>query len=199
MRELVVATRNKGKIEELQLLLEGVVEKVLPISDFGGAPEVVENGATFEENAIKKARSAAEYTGKPAIADDSGLVVEALNGLPGVHSARFAGDDATDDENNKLLLERLGKLCSPVREAAFRCTIAYCEPGQECRTFTGEIKGLILDTPRGEGGFGYDPLFMVPEYGKTLAELSISIKNRISHRGEAFRKLAADLRERQSK
>lgn len=199
MRELVVATRNKGKIEELKHLLEGVVADVQPISDFEGAPEVVEDGATFEENAIKKARTAAEYTGKPSMADDSGLVVEALGGQPGVHSARFAGDDATDADNNTLLLSRLKAVEPQLRLAAFRCVIAYCEPGGACRTFSGEVKGVILNEPRGAGGFGYDPLFLVPEYGMTMAELPMSIKNRISHRGEALRKLAADLQARQGK
>lgn len=186
MKELVVATANRGKLRELELLLDGVVERLFSPADFPVFPEVVEDGETFAENAVKKARSAALATGKPVIADDSGLVVGVLGGRPGVRSARFAGEGASDAENNAKLLRELAGVAGARRAAAFCCVIALCFPGGECLTFEGRLEGVILDEPRGRGGFGYDPLFLVPEYGLTLAELPLEIKNNISHRGKAF-------------
>ncbi len=185
MKKLVVATRNPGKIRELELLLQGMVETVLPLSFFPDLPEVEEDGATFAENALKKARFAMEATGLPALADDSGLVVDALHGRPGVHSARFAGEGAADSANNLKLLEEMAGIPYVKRSAAFHCVLAFCTPGGECRTFDGSLSGMVLESPQGDGGFGYDPLFFVPEYGETLAQLSLEIKNRISHRGHA--------------
>lgn len=192
MKELVVASRNRGKIHELSLLLEGVVEQVICAADLD-LPEVEEDGSTFEANAIKKAQSACAISGKPALADDSGLVVKALDGRPGIYSARFAGEGAGDSANNDKLLKEMTGIAD--RHAAFTCVIALCLPNGACHTFNGELPGLILDAPRGEGGFGYDPLFLVPEYGKTFAELSVQIKNRISHRGQALAKLRRFLAE----
>lgn len=189
MKELVVATANKGKLRELELLLHGVVDDILSLADFPAMPPVVEDGATFAENAIKKARVAAASTGKPAIADDSGLVVDALDGAPGVRSARFAGEGAGDLENNSKLLAMMEGISPKERQGAFCCVIAFCLPDGTCRTFSGELKGLVLSEPQGSGGFGYDPLFLLPEYGKTLAELPMEVKNRISHRGVALAKL----------
>lgn len=186
MKELVVASRNRGKIKELSLLLEGVVEQVTCAADLD-LPEVEEDGSTFEANAIKKAKSACAASGKPSLADDSGLVVKALDGRPGIYSARFAGEGAEDAANNDKLLGEMTGITD--RRAAFKCVIALCLPDGACHTFDGELGGVMLDAPRGEGGFGYDPLFLVPEYGKTFAELSIQIKNRISHRGQALAKL----------
>jgi XTP/dITP diphosphohydrolase len=186
MKELLVATGNKGKLRELELLLHGSVERLLSLADFPELPAVEEDGKTFVENAIKKARSAAMATGLPVLADDSGLVVDFLGGRPGVHSARFAGATATDTENNVRLLRELAGVPVELRGAAFRCFIALCLPDGACETFDGELRGIILETPRGTEGFGYDPLFLVPEYGKTLAELPLATKNRISHRGKAF-------------
>ena len=186
MKELLVATGNRGKLRELEELLDGVVERVRSLADFPEVGAAVEDGATFEENAIKKARHAAKASGLPAIADDSGLVVDALDGRPGVFSARFAGEGAGDAANNARLLAELAEVESVQRGAAFRCVIAFCLPGGDCRTFSGEVRGMILTTPAGDGGFGYDPLFLVPEYGKTMAELPLTVKNRISHRGRAF-------------
>ena len=188
MRKLVVATRNAGKIRELELLLRGVVEQVLPIGSFPDVPEVDEDGATFIDNAIKKARVAAQATGLPALADDSGLVVDALGGRPGVFSARFAGADADDSANNLKLLTDMAGILPSGRTAAFHCVLAFCLPNGTCETFEGRLPGIILEEPQGKEGFGYDPLFMVPEYGQTLAQLSIEIKNKISHRGRALRK-----------
>jgi XTP/dITP diphosphohydrolase len=186
MRELVVATRNPGKIRELELLLQGVVTTVVPIGSFPDLPDVDENGATFAENAVKKARIAAKATGLPALADDSGLMVDALGGRPGVFSARFAGEGAGDAANNLKLLRELAGIPASGRTAAFHCVLAFCLPDGTCRTFEGRLPGKILDEQQGDGGFGYDPLFLVPEYGQTLAQLSLEIKNRISHRGRAL-------------
>lgn len=186
MKELLVATGNRGKLREFEHLLAGVVERIRSLTDFPDIGAAIEDGETFEENAVKKARHAALASGLPAIADDSGLVVDALGGRPGVYSARFAGEGAGDAANNDRLLAELAELGSEQRSAAFRSVIALCMPNGDCRTFAGEVRGLILAAPAGEGGFGYDPLFLVPEYGKTMAELPLTVKNRISHRGKAF-------------
>jgi XTP/dITP diphosphohydrolase len=193
VKELLVATANRGKFRELQHLLEGTVEHLLSLDDYPGLPPVIEDGATFAENALKKARSAATATGKPAIADDSGLLVEALDGRPGVLSARFAGESAGDGENNALLLRELAGVPPARRTAAFRCVIAFCLPDGTCRTFEGELPGVILERPQGKGGFGYDPLFLLPEFGRTLAELPLEVKNAVSHRGQALKLLREHL------
>lgn len=186
MMELLVATGNRGKFREIEELLRDTVTKLYSLDDFPETPLVEEDGATFTENAVKKGQSAARATGKPVIADDSGLEVDLLGGRPGVYSARFAGEDAADSENNSRLLRELALLPGDQRTAAFRCVIALCFPDGSCRTFTGALSGLILNEPRGTGGFGYDPLFLVPEYGLTLAELPLEVKNTISHRGKAL-------------
>lgn len=193
MRELLVATANKGKLREIELLLQGTVARLFSPVDFPTLPEVVEDGETFTDNAIKKARSAAIATGMPVIADDSGLVVDQLDGRPGVRSARFAGDTASDADNNARLLGELAGVPAERRTAAFRCVIALCMPDGACMTFDGALNGVILDEPRGTAGFGYDPLFLVPEFGQTLAELPLEVKNAISHRGRAFARLKEHL------
>jgi XTP/dITP diphosphohydrolase len=189
VNELFIATANRGKFCEFQRLLRDSVDMLYSMEDYPDLPLVVEDGATFEENAIKKARSAARITGKPAIADDSGLLVDALDGRPGVHSARFAGENATDSDNNEKLLRELAGIPFQWRTAAFRSVIAFCSSGGECLTFDGELKGMILEAPRGNGGFGYDPLFLIPGFGQTIAELPLDVKNSVSHRGKAFVKL----------
>ncbi len=189
MKELVAATGNMGKLAELRELLRDSVTMLYSLKDFSGIPEVEEDGATFAENAVKKGLSAARATGKPVIADDSGLEVDALGGRPGVLSARFAGEKASDAENNAKLLKELAQVPDERRTAAFRCVIALCFPDGSSRSFTGELPGLILKEPRGKGGFGYDPLFLVPEWNMTLAELSTKVKNTISHRGKAIAQL----------
>ncbi len=193
MPELVIATRNKGKLREISRLLEGSPYTVVGLDAYPDAPEVVEDGDTFAANAIKKAEEIAAHTGALTLADDSGLVVEALSGAPGVHSARYAGESATDADNNAKLLEALRGVPEESRQAAFRCVMALVAPGGSCRTFAGEVKGVVLSQLRGDGGFGYDPLFMVREYGQTMAELPLDLKNRISHRGQALKKLIAAL------
>ena len=186
MKELVVASGNKGKLREIEELLRHSVERLLSPADFPQFPVVEEDGETFAANAVKKARAAAEATGLPVIADDCGLVVDALGGRPGVYSARFAGEAANDVDNNVKLVRELAGVPQEKRTAAFHCVIALCSPDGSCHTFDGELRGLILETSRGEGGFGYDPYFLVPEFGQTLAELPMAIKNRISHRGKAL-------------
>jgi XTP/dITP diphosphohydrolase len=186
LKELVVASGNRGKLAEIAGILQGCVARLYSSADFPRFPDVVEDGETFEANARKKALSAAIFTGMPALADDSGLVVDALAGRPGVHSARFAGEGCGDAANNEKLLRCLDGVELRRRTAAFHCVAALCFPDGTCRTFHGELKGVILESPQGEGGFGYDPLFLVPEFGKTLAELDMETKNRISHRGRAL-------------
>jgi XTP/dITP diphosphohydrolase len=187
---LVVATNNRGKLEELRALLEGLPIEMLTLADVGAAGlTIVEDGATFEENAVKKARTVAEATTMLTIADDSGLEVDALGGLPGVRSARFAHERATDAENNATLLTRLEELDPPQSghfPARFRCVLALVDPyGAEPFLSEGRCEGAITRTPRGGGGFGYDPLFVVEGGDKTMAELASEEKNRISHRALA--------------
>lgn len=187
MKELVVATRNQGKLLEIRTMLTGLVASVRCSGDFTGFPDTVEDGVTFEENALKKAREAVRFCGLPALADDSGLVVDVLEGRPGVYSARFAGEGAGDAANNAKLLSELAGLQPEAKKAAFVCALAFVTPDGSENVFTGRVGGRILDTARGEGGFGYDPLFLVDGYGQTMAELDVDDKNRISHRGQAFR------------
>lgn len=186
MMQLLVATRNRGKIKEIKALLDGLVEEVICAADLPELPETVEDGATFAENALKKAREASKATGLAVLADDSGLVVDGLNGRPGVYSARFAGVGANDAVNNVKLLQEVAGLSQVERRAAFVCSMAYVSPDGVERLFEGRVEGTIIDQPRGEHGFGYDPLFLVNGYQQTMAELPLGEKNRISHRGQAL-------------
>lgn len=188
MKSLFVATRNLGKLKEIKAFLFELLEDVRCAADFPDFPETVEDCATFEQNALKKAREAAQFTGLPALADDSGLVVDALGGRPGVFSARFAGEGAGDAANNNKLLSELEPVVPEHRQAAFVCVMAFVTPQGDEHVFTGRVGGRILRNERGTGGFGYDPLFLVDGFDKTMAELSIEEKNRISHRGEALKK-----------
>lgn len=189
---IVAATGNKGKIRELTDLLADSGLRVASLKDWPHAPEPEETGSTFAANALIKARSAAAHTGLPALADDSGLMVDALDGAPGVRSARFAGEHAADADNNALLLQRLaGVQC---RTAAFACALALVLPTGEEHVFEGRTTGVILDAPRGAGGFGYDPLFLSDDLGQTFAEAALADKNRISHRGRALRAFLAALK-----
>jgi XTP/dITP diphosphohydrolase len=198
MMELVVATRNPGKLKEIRRLLEAQGVSVLGPDKFPGAPDVEEDGDTFSANAVKKAREMVSFTGVPCLADDSGLVVQALEGRPGVHSARFSGADASDSSNNQKLLDEMALVPETQRQAAFCCVMALCLPGEAPRLFEGRVEGLILSQARGDGGFGYDPLFWLPEYRCTMAELPLDIKNRISHRGQALRQVVEFLSDLQS-
>ena len=187
--ELVVATRNAGKLKEIRRLLESRGIRVRGLEEFPGAPDVVEDGQTFAENAIKKAEAVAQFTSLPCLADDSGLVVDALQGRPGVHSARFSGAEADDQSNNRKLLDEMAAVPEIRRQAAFCCVMALCMPGQSPRLFQGRVNGAILERQQGDGGFGYDPLFWLPGYNCTMAELSLDTKNQVSHRGQALRQL----------
>ena len=187
MTTLVLATRNPHKVEELAAMLAGLPVSVLSFSDFPDMPEVVEDGETLEENATKKAVEVAAFTGLPALADDTGLEVDALGGAPGVHSARYSGDGADGTRNNRKLLSELSGVSGSARSAAFRCVVALALPGGEARTVEGATRGVILEAERGEGGFGYDPLFLPDGHDRTYAEMSASEKNDVSHRGKAIR------------
>ncbi|MCY3712080.1 MAG: XTP/dITP diphosphatase [Gemmatimonadetes bacterium] len=181
---LVLATRNPGKISEIKALLSGV--RVVPAASFAGCPEPEETGRTFEENALIKARAVSRYTGRTALADDSGLEVDALDGAPGVRSARYAGTDATDQDNIRRLLDALDGISDADRTARFRCVVAVVVPDGRSWTAEGACEGRILQATRGDAGFGYDPLFVPACYESTFAELDAGVKNRISHRAQAL-------------
>ena len=192
---LVLATRNAHKVGELADILgaAGLDVELLPLPD--AAPEVVEDGLTFAENALKKARSAAVATGLPSVADDSGLCVDALNGMPGVFSARWAGAGRDDAANLLLVLDQVADVPDEHRGAHFACAAAVALPSGEERVVEGRVTGVLIRKPRGTGGFGYDPAFVPLGHELTTAEMSAEEKNAISHRGEAFRALAPVLRE----
>jgi len=191
MPQIVLATSNPGKVRELNALLAALAIEVLPQSAFQ-APAVEETAVTFVENALLKARNAARYSGLPAIADDSGLLVDALGGAPGVFSARYAGPGASDQDNITKLLAELQATPAARRTARFFCALVYLRGPEDpipliCQ---GIWEGLITQAPRGSQGFGYDPVFLVPAEGKTAAELPPALKNRLSHRGQALARLA---------
>ncbi|MBC2856538.1 MAG: XTP/dITP diphosphatase [Cetobacterium sp.] len=188
--KIFLATGNKKKINEITKNLDGNLDgnkyEILSINDGIEIPEVVEDGDTFEANSQKKALEIAKFTGMVTIADDSGLCVDALNGAPGIYSARYSGEDATDEKNNELLIKNLSGIEN--RAAKFVCVISLAKPNGEVYSFRGEYEGEIIDTPRGGVGFGYDPYFYVKEYGKTFAEMP-EIKVKVSHRARALEKL----------
>ena len=188
---LVLASRNPKKCEELLTLLAPLGIEVVPISAFPQVPPTEETGTTFEANATRKAEHARDGTGLTAVADDSGLVVDALGGQPGVRSARFAGEHANDAANNRLLLDRLSGVPDAERTARFVCVVALACPHAETKLFRGETRGRISHNPLGENGFGYDPLFLSDELGQTFAQVDAPQKHGVSHRGRALQKLAA--------
>ncbi|WP_347491177.1 XTP/dITP diphosphatase [Desulfoscipio sp. XC116] len=192
---IILATRNEGKVRELQQLLAETGFKVISMSSYPNAPDVVEDGRTFEDNAIKKAREVAAAANKIALADDSGLMVDYLDGAPGVHSARFAGPGHDDTANNDKLLRLLNGVPRQKRTARFCCVVAIATPDGKAATTQGTCEGIIIDKPRGENGFGYDPLFLMPEFDKTFAELDSAVKNAISHRGRALQEIKTILTE----
>lgn len=187
---LVLATQNKGKFVEIQKLLYGTNVDLLSLADFPNVPDIVEDGDTFEENALKKARFVADTLGLPALADDSGLCVDALSGRPGVMSARYAGPDSDDRLRYILVLDEMKEIEDPLRTARFVCVLALVFPGGEEELFSGVCEGLILREPRGRGGFGYDPIFYYEELGLSFGELTLETKNLVSHRGNALRLFA---------
>lgn len=194
IRELVLATRNPHKGQELLRLLGELDLTVHTLERFPSAPEVIEDGDSCEANAVKKAVEIARFTGLPAVADDTGLEVEALGGRPGVFAARYAGDGATYEDNWRKLLGELQSVPQDKRRARFITVVAIALPNGRVETSCGVLEGRISERPAGTGGFGYDPVFWVPELGKTLAELTPEEKNRISHRARAFRQAKELLR-----
>ena len=193
MTELLVATTNRGKFAEVESSLKYLPLKILPLQSLGNFPVVIEDGATYEENALKKARTLAEYSGYVTLADDSGLEVDALNGAPGIYSARYCGEEGNDQKNNDKLLAVLKHVPDEKRTARFVCVLALCGPnpsGMKGWTVRESCEGRIAFAPKGSGGFGYDPIFFYPPWGMTFGEIDRETKARVSHRGKALKKLA---------
>ena len=193
MVELLVGTTNRGKLDEVQGYLKRLALKTRALPSLGRWPAVVEDGATYEDNALKKARTLAEYSGYLTLADDSGLEVDALNGAPGIYSARYCGEEGKDEKNNEKLLEELKRVPEEKRSARFVCVLALCAPeshGAKQWTVCESCEGRIAFSPRGQNGFGYDPIFFYPQLGKTFGEIDRETKATVSHRGKALKKLA---------
>jgi len=191
--KLLVATTNPGKFAEVKDFLRQLPLEVLSLSDLATWPKIIEDGATFEENALKKARSLAEYSGYLTLADDSGLEVDALNGAPGIYSARYCGEEGNDKKNNEKLMHELREISEEKRTGRFVCALALCAPkshGMKEWTVRDSCEGRISFELKGENGFGYDPLFFYPSLGKTFGEIDRAIKATVSHRGKALKKLA---------
>jgi len=184
---LVIATSNKGKTAEIKDLLKGFPVDIKNLNDFGPIPPLKEDGNTFDENAYQKASFASRILGLPALADDSGLLVEALDGAPGIHSARYAGENATDEQRYLKLLDEMKGTSN--RNAAFECVISIAVPTGPALTYEARCQGLITERPAGSNGFGYDPIFFYPPLNKTFAQLTREEKSRVSHRGKAFAEL----------
>ncbi len=197
MKKIVLATGNAGKVREFAQLLAEFDAEIIPQTQLN-VSNVPETGLTFVENALIKARHAAEITGLPAIADDSGIEVDALNGAPGIYSARFAGENATDVDNNQLLLQQLQATPEAERTARYHCVIVYLRHALDPTPLIchGIWEGRVLTAPQGENGFGYDPLFLIPEHQCTAAQMPPDLKNKLSHRGQAMRELQAALQAR---
>ncbi len=184
---LILATNNAHKVEEIKTLLSEFPCEILCLSDFPEIPQAIEDGESFDENAYKKASHVAKILGLPALADDSGLVVPALNNEPGIFSARYAGEGASDQENMMKLLHNMENISE--RRAFFQCVISLAVPSGPALTYEGRCEGLLLDSPRGNKGFGYDPIFYVEQFNKTFAELEGDQKNSLSHRGQALQEM----------
>jgi len=193
-KRLLIATHNRGKLREYRHLLEDLPVDLTYLDDVGIQEDVPETGSTFEENAVQKARAYAAMSGMLTLADDSGLEVDALNGAPGVRSARYAGPHAGDQERIDKVLRALAGLPPQKRQARFRCVIAVATPEGEVYTAEGTVEGVIVERPRGNHGFGYDPIFLLPDRGQTMAELPPEEKNRISHRARAAAAIKPTLR-----
>ncbi|XKE96034.1 XTP/dITP diphosphatase [Metaplanococcus flavidus] len=189
MKEIIIATKNKGKAKDFEQLLEPMGYKVLTLHDVAPHMDVEETGETFEANAILKAEAIAQELQATVIADDSGLEIDALNGEPGVYSARYSGDERNDESNIDKVLQKMVQVPDSEKTARFRCVLALASPGKETILFEGTCEGLITDERKGENGFGYDPIFYVPALDKTMAEMKPSEKASVSHRGNAIREL----------
>ena len=193
--KVVLATRNQGKIREFQKRFSEIGWEVIPIADIADIPEPEETGTTFRENALQKARSYAEAVNLPVLSDDSGIIADVLGNEPGVYSARYAGVHGNDEANNQKLVEGLRPYRGEARRGHYMCVIAVVWPNGREITAEGRCNGIIRDFYKGTGGFGYDPLFYLPEFGKTMAELSMEEKNKISHRGKAVDAMLKKLKE----
>lgn len=189
MKEIIIATKNKGKAKDFEQLLEPMGYKVLTLHDVAPHMDVEETGETFEANAILKAEAIAQELQATVIADDSGLEIDALDGEPGVYSARYSGDERNDESNIDKVLQKMVQVPDDEKTARFRCVLALASPGKETILFEGTCEGLIIDERKGDNGFGYDPIFYVPALDKTMAEMEPSEKASVSHRGNAIREL----------
>ncbi len=192
MIELLVATTNAGKFAEVQAFLSKLLLRIVSLRDLRDPPEIVEDGATFEANALKKARILAEHSGLLTLADDSGLEVDALSGAPGIYSARYAGENGNDEKNNEKLLRELAAIPEEQRTARFVCALALCAPKSDCQrkwAVRESCEGRIAFVLKGSNGFGYDPLFFYPSFGKTFGEIDQKTKSTVSHRGKALKKM----------
>lgn len=190
---LIIATGNEDKVREIDEILEGTGFEAISMKQAGFNPDIVEDGKTFEENAIKKAMAVHELSGEYVMADDSGLCIDALDGAPGIYSARFCGEDSTYEEKFKKIFEMLADVPEEKRTAQFVCAIAVVKPDGTSFTVRGECRGVLHEKPAGENGFGYDPIFYVPEFGMTTAQMDPEVKNSISHRGRALRAMVEKL------
>ena len=187
--KIVFATKNEGKVKEIKEMFDGMNIDLISLNHYNSVPVIIEDGKSFFENALKKAKIVSEFTGETVLADDSGLSVDVLNGEPGIYSARYAGDQATDEGNNNKLLAKLKDVPQQKRSASFFCSLVLYKKDGNYEAFEGRWNGQIIDERRGGNGFGYDPIFFVPELKATAAELAAAIKNKVSHRGKAFAEL----------
>ncbi|MBU0467558.1 MAG: XTP/dITP diphosphatase [Candidatus Omnitrophica bacterium] len=195
MKELIVATKNKGKLREIKELLKEFDLNITSLAEYPDAPDIIEDGKEFFENALIKARIIAKYTGKLVLGEDSGIEVEYLNNAPGIFSSRFAGEDANDDDNNAKLIKALDGVPKDKRTARYRCSAALIDGEKIVGVVDGKCEGYITTEPRGQNGFGYDPYFYIEAYGKTFGELDPEIKSKISHRAEALMKVKELIRQ----
>jgi XTP/dITP diphosphohydrolase len=191
--KIVFASGNEGKVREIREMLEGTGIELVSLKDYSNVPEIIEDQNSFLENALKKAKIISDFTNETVLADDSGLMVDALNGEPGIYSARYAGEKATDDDNINLLLDRLKNIPQEKRTAFFCCALVLFRTQGSYDSFESRWQGTIINDRRGDNGFGYDPVFYDPVMKKTAAELPPEIKNKVSHRGQAFAQLKAAL------
>jgi XTP/dITP diphosphohydrolase len=196
IKKIVLASKNQGKVREIEAILSGLPLEIVSVAQYPHVPDVVEDGTSFLENALKKARSISKYTGETALADDSGLEVDYLKGAPGIYSARYAGENASDMDNNRKLLHEMAGVSEEDRGAAFKCAMVLYEPDGLYHAFEGRWAGRISTDLHGAGGFGYDPVFFLSDRGMTAAELSLEEKNCLSHRAQALKALKHFLKKR---
>jgi XTP/dITP diphosphohydrolase len=194
--KIVLATRNEGKVKEINEMMAGMGVDLISLKSFKNLPEIIEKGQSYLDNALNKAKVISEMTGETVLADDSGLQVDILDGEPGIYSARYAGEGATDAENNAKLLSKLKDVPQEKRTASFFCALVLYKKDGSYNFFEAKWPGQIIDEGRGNNGFGYDPIFLVPEMNLTAAELPAAIKNKLSHRGQAFAQLKSSLSEK---